>query len=107
MSAQSAIGTPESSTVTVSGNSASSVARRRMRRATLGMIVGLVIQFVAGMLLNLFTKMPDSHPGSNPSDYFSGSLQSMIWAIMRIPVDFATRFRREFATRFRRVLAHL
>jgi hypothetical protein len=52
-----------------------------MRRATLGMIVGLVIQFVAGMLLNLFTKMPDSHPGSNPSDYFSGSLQSMIWAI--------------------------
>ncbi|MFI5259411.1 MAG: hypothetical protein ACHQ01_07380 [Candidatus Limnocylindrales bacterium] len=52
-----------------------------MRRATLGMIVGLMIQFAAGMLVNLFTKIPDSHPGSNLSEYFSGSVQSVTWAI--------------------------
>lgn len=74
------IGNPESSTVGISGRSARSVARSRLRRATLGMIVGLMIQFAAGMLVNLFTNIPDSHPGSNPSDYFSGSLQGVIWA---------------------------
>lgn len=77
---QPAIGSPESSTVGISGSSASSVARSRLRRATFGMIVGLMIQFAAGMLVNLFTKIPGGHAGSNPSDYFSGSLQSVIWA---------------------------
>jgi hypothetical protein len=80
MSAQPARGTPDSSTITASGRSGSSVARSRLRRATLGMIVGLMIQFAAGMLVNLFTKIPDGHPGSSPSDYLSGSLQSVIWA---------------------------
>jgi hypothetical protein len=77
---QPAIGSPQSSTVGISGRSGSNVARSRLRRATLGMIVGLMIQFAAGMLVNLFTKIPGSHPGSNPSDYLSGSLQSVIWA---------------------------
>ncbi|MGA3031374.1 MAG: hypothetical protein ABSE58_11690 [Candidatus Limnocylindrales bacterium] len=57
------------------------VARFRMRRATFGMIVGLLIQFTAGMLVNLFTKIPDNHPGSNPSGFFSGAFQSVTWAI--------------------------
>jgi hypothetical protein len=77
---QPAIRNRESSTVAISGGPASSVARSRLRRLTLGMIVGLMIQFAAGMLVNLFTKIPDSHPGSNPSDYLSGSLQSVNWA---------------------------
>ncbi len=63
--------------------SAQAVARFRMRRATFGMIVGLLVQFAAGMLVNLFTKIPDSHPGSNPSEFFSGSLQSVTWAILQ------------------------
>lgn len=80
MTAQPALDTPESSTVRSWVKSEGSVARSRLRRATLVMIVGLMIQFAAGMLVNLFTKIPDGHPGSNPSYYFSGSLQSVIWA---------------------------
>jgi hypothetical protein len=53
----------------------------RVRRGAFGMVFGLMIQFTAGMLVNLFTKIPDSHPGSNPPEYFTGSGQSLIWAI--------------------------
>jgi hypothetical protein len=56
-------------------------ARRRMRRAALGMISGLLIEFAAGMLVNLFTTIPDSHPGSDPSEYLGGSLDSVRWAL--------------------------
>jgi hypothetical protein len=62
-------------------SSSRDLARPRLRRAALGMVVGLLIQFTAGMLVNLFTKIPDSHPGSNPTEYFSGAAQSVIWAI--------------------------
>ncbi len=55
--------------------------RRRLRRATFGLLIGLLVQFLAGMLVNLFVQIPDSHPGSNPSEYFSGSFQSVVWAI--------------------------
>ena len=55
----------------------------RLRRAAFGMVFGLLIQFTAGMLVNLFTKIPDSHPGSDPPEYFTGAAQSVIWAITR------------------------
>jgi hypothetical protein len=56
-------------------------AMARLRWSAFGMIVGLLVQFMAGMLVNLFTKIPDSHPGSNPSEYFSGSFESLRWAL--------------------------
>jgi hypothetical protein len=56
-------------------------ARRRLRRAALGMISGLLIEFAAGMLVNLFTTIPDSHPGSDPSEYLGGSFDSVRWAL--------------------------
>ena len=56
-------------------------ARRRLRRAALGMISGLLIEFAAGMLVNLFTTITDSHPGSDPSEYLGGSFDSVRWAI--------------------------
>jgi hypothetical protein len=56
-------------------------ARRRLRRAALGMVGGLLIEFLAGMLVNLFTTIPDNHPGSNPSGYLGGSFDSVRWAI--------------------------
>ena len=55
--------------------------RRRLRAATLGMIVALLVQFAAGMIVNLFTTIPDNHPGSQPSDYLAGSFDSIRWAI--------------------------
>jgi hypothetical protein len=56
-------------------------ATRRLRRAALGMVGGLLIEFLAGMLVNLFTTIPDNHPGSNPSEYLGGSFDSIRWAI--------------------------
>jgi hypothetical protein len=62
-------------------HSANRRSKRRMRAATLGMILALLIQFAAGMLVNLFTTIPSSHPGSQPPDYFAGSFESIRWAI--------------------------
>jgi len=55
--------------------------RRRLRAATFGLLVGLLIQFLAGMLVNLFVTIPTSHPGASPAEYFGGSVQSVIWAL--------------------------
>ena len=53
----------------------------RLRAAVLGMIIGLMVQFASGMLVNLFTTIPDGHPGSKPAEYFAGSFDSVRWAI--------------------------
>jgi hypothetical protein len=55
--------------------------RRRARGATLGLLIGLIVQFLAGMWVNLFVTIPDVHPGAKPDEYFSGSAQSVVWAI--------------------------
>lgn len=56
----------------------SSLARR-------GELIGLVwafgVQFVLGMLLNLFVTLPAAHPGAGGAEYFSTSLASLIWAL--------------------------
>lgn len=48
---------------------------------TVGLIVALIAQFLIGMLVNLFVTIPDSHPGSQPTEYFGGSFQSVLWAL--------------------------
>ena len=55
--------------------------RRRVRGATLGFLFALIVQFLAGMWVNLFVSIPDAHPGARPDEYFSGSVQSVAWAI--------------------------
>ncbi len=42
----------------------------------------LIAQFLLGMAVNLFVKVPTDHPGSNASEYFSGVAQSVTWAIL-------------------------
>lgn len=56
-----------------------------VRRTSVGLIIALVAQFLIGMLVNLFVTIPDSHPGSKPTEYFAGSLQSVAWAISSGP----------------------
>lgn len=56
-------------------------ARQGIRSGALVLLVGLLVQFLAGMLVNLFVQIPDHHPGSQPSEYFAGSFQSVLWAI--------------------------
>ncbi|MEO7016731.1 MAG: hypothetical protein ABI130_09080 [Leifsonia sp.] len=39
------------------------------------------LQFLLGMLLNLFVKLPDAHPGRTGDEYFSRSWASLLWAL--------------------------
>lgn len=54
---------------------------RWLRPLGLALLIVLLIQFLAGMLVNFFVKIPDSHPGAHPADYFVGVAQSDIWAL--------------------------
>jgi hypothetical protein len=48
---------------------------------TLGAILVVLVQSSIGMAVNLYVTVPAHHPGAHPSDYLSGSFQSVIWAI--------------------------
>jgi hypothetical protein len=56
--------------------------RQRLRDQLLWTVVFLIIQFLLGMAVNLFVKIPLDHPGANPPEYFSGVAQSVTWAIL-------------------------
>ena len=56
--------------------------REQMRNQFLGSLVFLVVQFLLGMAVNLFVKIPTNHPGANPPEYFGGVVQSVTWAIL-------------------------
>ena len=59
--------------------------RRDLRNGFLTILILLIVQFVVGMAVNLFVKVPLNHPGANPSEYFSGVAQSVTWAILQGP----------------------
>ena len=52
-----------------------------LRRFSIVMLIGYATQFVAGMFLNLFVKIPDVHPGTSGDEYFSRSFTSLVWAL--------------------------
>ena len=45
-------------------------------------VAALILQFLLGAAVNLFVKIPTSHPGSNPPEYFGGMVTSVSWAIL-------------------------
>src|SRR5665213_1655489 len=53
----------------------------RLRRQGTGLLCGYALQFLAGMLLNLFVTIPNTHPGSTGSEYFSRSAHSLGWTL--------------------------
>jgi hypothetical protein len=58
---------------------------QELRQAYLGTLITLVLQFMLGMVTNLFVQIPTKHPGANPPEYFSGVAQSVVWAILHGP----------------------
>lgn len=52
-----------------------------LRPFAIAMLIGYAAQFVAGMVLNLFVKIPDVHPGTSGDEYFSRSFTSLGWAL--------------------------
>ena len=55
---------------------------RQLRISFLFALVMLIGEFLLGMAVNLFVKVPTDHPGANPPEYFSGVAQSVTWAIL-------------------------
>ena len=41
----------------------------------------VLVQTAIGMVVNLYVTIPPRHPGAHPSNYLSGSLYSVGWAI--------------------------
>lgn len=66
--------------ISLLGDSPAGLSRRY--RLTLALVLALLgLQFLLGMLANLFVTVPANHPGAHPSDYFSGVAQGIIWAL--------------------------
>ncbi len=53
---------------------------RMLRPAAAFTLALLAIQFLDGMVVNLFVDVPD-HPGTNASEYFGGVAQGVAWAL--------------------------
>lgn len=53
---------------------------KSLRRHAAGLVVAFGVQFVAGMVLNLFVTIPAQHPGTSGSEYFTRSGHSLLWA---------------------------
>lgn len=56
-------------------------ARRALRPLAIIMLVLFAAQYLFGMTVNLFVAIPDTHPGTDASNYFGGVVQVVAWAI--------------------------
>lgn len=59
----------------------SPVAARWLRPLAATTLLLLAIQFLAGMVVNLFVVLPARHPGTNAPEYFSGVARGVWWAL--------------------------
>ncbi len=48
---------------------------------TLIILLLLAAQFLIGMMVNFFVVVPDSHPGTNAPEYFSGVVTGILWVL--------------------------
>ncbi len=69
------------STPASAGSPVVSVAARWLRPLAATTLLFLAIQFLAGMLVNLFVVLPMQHPGANAPEYFSGVARGVWWAL--------------------------
>lgn len=53
-----------------------------LRHGQLLAVFVLLLQYLAGMAVNLFVKLPDQHPGTGASEYFGGVAAGVSWAVL-------------------------
>jgi hypothetical protein len=53
----------------------------KFNKQAIGLLGGYLLQFLAGMFLNLFVTIPNKHPGSSGNNYFSRSFHSLVWSL--------------------------
>ena len=73
------------STATRNGET-TKTAQLRLRTITAIILVLMAVQFLVGMLVNLFVQVPSVHPGANAPEYFSGVVQGVVWALLHAPL---------------------
>ena len=56
------------------------------RSLTILMLLLLAVQFLLGMVVNLFVQVPSVHPGVGASNYFQGVVQGVAWALVHAPL---------------------
>jgi hypothetical protein len=45
----------------------------------------LLVQYLLGMIVNVFIVLPSQHPGAGASDYFTGAAAGLAWVISEGP----------------------
>lgn len=53
----------------------------KIRLQAIGLLFGYGLQFLAGMSLNLFVKLPSSHSGTSGSQFIPRASHGLIWAL--------------------------
>ena len=79
-------GIPLQSTQTRSIETKTEILQSRLRTLTAIILVLLAAQFLAGVLVNLYVKVPAVHPGANAPEFFSGVVQGVAWALLHAPL---------------------
>lgn len=54
---------------------------RRYRLSLTAILALLGLQFLLGMLANLFVTVPTAHPGAHAPEYFSGVARDVVWSL--------------------------
>ena len=54
---------------------------KTLRRMALGAAILVIVQSAIGVVVNLYVNIPQHHSGALPTNFFTGSAQSVAWAI--------------------------
>lgn len=64
----------------------SAATRGRLLAVNLVACLLLLVQYVLGLVTNLFVTLPGHHPGAGAPDYFSGLVPSVAWVITQASI---------------------
>jgi hypothetical protein len=53
----------------------------RSRSLAFGLLLVLALQFLVGMVTNVYVTIPATHPGAGTANYFGGLVQGLGWAL--------------------------
>jgi hypothetical protein len=53
----------------------------RQLAVNLGACALLIVQYLLGMVVNVYVVLPGRHPGASAGDYFSGAVAGLAWVV--------------------------
>jgi hypothetical protein len=53
----------------------------RQLAVNIGACALLLVQYLLGMVVNVYVVLPGSHPGAGAGDYFSGAATGLAWVV--------------------------